>query len=64
VMPVDLLPDFIASLGFTDDAAVIYAAIKTVGGQIKDHHRTRARTWLRQHEADDTAPVTSDQQIT
>jgi uncharacterized membrane protein YkvA (DUF1232 family) len=46
VLPIDMLPDFIASLGFTDDAAVIFAAVKTVGSQIKDHHRTRARAWL------------------
>jgi uncharacterized membrane protein YkvA (DUF1232 family) len=46
VLPVDMLPDFIASFGFTDDAAVIFAAVKTVGSQIKDHHRTRARAWL------------------
>ncbi|MGD9742641.1 MAG: YkvA family protein [Dongiaceae bacterium] len=43
VMPVDMLPDFLAWFGFTDDAAVLYAAIKTVTGSIKPDHRERAR---------------------
>lgn len=46
VIPTDLLPDFIASLGFTDDAAVMYAAVKSVASNIKDAHRERARAWL------------------
>jgi uncharacterized membrane protein YkvA (DUF1232 family) len=58
VIPVDMLPDFIAWLGFTDDAAVIYAAIRTVNAHIKDSHRSRAREWLEQsgeRNADTTA---------
>jgi uncharacterized membrane protein YkvA (DUF1232 family) len=43
VLPMDLIPDFIAWFGFTDDAAVLYAAIKTVSGSIKPDHRARAR---------------------
>jgi uncharacterized membrane protein YkvA (DUF1232 family) len=54
VVPTDLLPDFIAWLGFTDDAAVLYAAVKTVSSNIKDGHRERARAWLRQN--DEIAP--------
>ena len=46
VMPIDMIPDFIASLGYTDDAAVFYAALRTVAPHIKDRHRERAREAL------------------
>ena len=46
VVPTDLIPDFIASIGFTDDAAVLLAAIQTVTPHIKDGHRTQARAAL------------------
>jgi uncharacterized membrane protein YkvA (DUF1232 family) len=46
VMPFDVVPDFVAGLGFTDDAAVIAMAITLVAGQIKDAHRQRARAAL------------------
>jgi uncharacterized membrane protein YkvA (DUF1232 family) len=46
VLPADLLPDFIAWLGFTDDAAVLFAAIRAVAPHIKDDHRDRARVAL------------------
>ncbi len=44
VLPIDLVPDVIAWLGFTDDAAVLYAAIRTVAPHIKNRHRAQART--------------------
>ncbi|MEZ5997228.1 MAG: YkvA family protein [Hyphomonas sp.] len=47
VTPIDLLPDFIAGLGFTDDATVLATAIGVVGMHIKDHHRAAARRLLR-----------------
>ena len=46
VMPADLVPDFIAALGFTDDATVLYAAFKTVEGAISDKHKASARMAL------------------
>jgi len=63
VVPVDMMPDFVAWLGFTDDAAVFYAALRIVNAHIKDHHRTRARFWLEKNEdvvretATDRAPA-------
>ena len=31
ILPMDLIPDFTPIFGFTDDAAALYAVIKTVG---------------------------------
>lgn len=42
VMPADLVPDFIAWLGFTDDATVLLAAIQAISPHIKDRHRDQA----------------------
>lgn len=44
IMPVDLVPDFLAVLGYTDDAAVFWAAWRTVAAHVDDGHRDRART--------------------
>lgn len=43
VLPVDALPDIMPILGFTDDAAVIAAALAAVAGSITPEHRERAR---------------------
>lgn len=47
VMPVDMLPDFIAGLGYTDDATVLATALGVVGTHIKERHRAAARRLLR-----------------
>ncbi len=41
-----MIPDFIAGLGFTDDAVVFYAALRMVAPHIKEPHRDRAREAL------------------
>ncbi|MDE1937553.1 MAG: DUF1232 domain-containing protein [Alphaproteobacteria bacterium] len=46
VIPTDVIPDFIAGFGFTDDAAVLATAIGLVSGHIKPSHRERARAAL------------------
>ena len=46
VTPADLIPDFIAAFGFTDDATVLTAAIATISGYIKPRHVARARLTL------------------
>ena len=43
VLPIDALPDIMPLLGFTDDAAVIAAAIAAVAGSITIEHRERAK---------------------
>ncbi len=47
VMPVDVIPDVLLLIGFTDDAAVIAAAIAAVRPWITDLHRQKARDALR-----------------
>ena len=46
VMPFDVIPDFIAGLGYTDDAAVFLATFTAASAHITEAHRARARAWL------------------
>lgn len=46
VVPSDMIPDFIAGLGFTDDATVLFATLRIVSGHINDRHRSAARRRL------------------
>lgn len=46
VMPIDAIPDILAGIGFTDDAAVIAAVIATLSGNIRKRHRDAARAAL------------------
>jgi uncharacterized membrane protein YkvA (DUF1232 family) len=44
ILPFDLIPDFIPVLGYTDDAAVLAAAIRLVAKHILPEHRAAARS--------------------
>ncbi|HEV2650302.1 MAG TPA: YkvA family protein [Rhizomicrobium sp.] len=46
VMPFDIIPDFLAGIGYTDDAAVLALAISMVSKNITEAHRVRARMAL------------------
>ena len=46
VLPVDNVPDLLPVLGFTDDAAILAAAIKLVSDHIRPEHRDAARRIL------------------
>lgn len=48
VLPVDFIPDWLPGLGYTDDAAVIAAAVALAGGAIRPRHREAARARLDQ----------------
>lgn len=50
VMPADMIPDFIVGLGFTDDVAVLTAALAAIRGNIKPAHREMAREALEDAE--------------
>ena len=43
VLPTDAVPDFIAGLGYTDDAAVFAALMSIVGKNLKPRHREAAK---------------------
>ena len=46
VVPADVIPDFIAGLGLTDDATVLMAAVTAVTPHIKKRHRRAAQRAL------------------
>ena len=46
VLPIDMIPDFVAGLGFTDDAAVLFAAMSTLSPYLNETHTARARAFL------------------
>ena len=46
VLPTDFIPDFLPGLGFTDDAAVIAAAVALARRSIKPEHREAARAQI------------------
>jgi len=59
ITPIDLIPDLIATLGFTDDAAVLMMAISMVSGHIKPKHTDKARKMLGKPPVDPTPPENS-----
>jgi uncharacterized membrane protein YkvA (DUF1232 family) len=42
-MPIDAIPDVIAGIGYTDDAAVFVAMLSIVGKNLKPRHRAAAK---------------------
>lgn len=46
ILPLDVLPDFMPLLGFTDDAAVLATALRLVASHIRPDHRAAARATL------------------
>lgn len=48
ILPTDTIPDMILGLGFTDDAAVLAAALTAIRAHITPAHRLAARQALAQ----------------
>lgn len=46
VLPFDAIPDFLVGIGFTDDMAVLLAAISMIRAHLKPEHYDRARETL------------------
>ncbi len=46
IMPIDMIPDFLALVGFGDDIAVLSLAISTVSAHITDAHKQAAKNAL------------------
>lgn len=55
VLPTDAIPDVLAGIGFTDDAAVLMTLITVVGGAIKPRHKDAAEGVLNKLQADEAA---------
>jgi uncharacterized membrane protein YkvA (DUF1232 family) len=53
VVPTDAIPDFIAGLGYTDDAAVFAAMLALVGRNVKPRHREAAKDAIVRMRAED-----------
>jgi uncharacterized membrane protein YkvA (DUF1232 family) len=49
VLPTDAIPDMILGLGFTDDIAVLTAALAAIRAHMKPAHRLAAREALSEH---------------
>lgn len=56
VVPTDLIPDFIAWFGFSDDATVLLTAINAVSGHIRESHRLKAQEALQTRDATEIGP--------
>lgn len=55
VLPFDTFPDFLALVGFTDDIAVLAAAIAAIQAHMTDAHYAAARDALSEPPADHRA---------
>jgi Uncharacterized conserved protein len=52
VLPTDAIPDFIAGLGYTDDAAVFAALMSVIGKNLKPRHKEAARRAIEDMRSD------------
>ena len=52
ILPTDAIPDVLAGVGFTDDAAVVGAVIALLGRTLKPHHKASAKQLLRKFGED------------
>ncbi len=57
VVPLDVMPDVMPLLGFTDDAAVLATAIRLVASHIRPEHRAAAHAALTRGVGDDGVDV-------
>jgi uncharacterized membrane protein YkvA (DUF1232 family) len=46
ILPADVIPDFLAGFGFSDDATVLLIAIQALAPNLRDQHVQRAREFL------------------
>jgi uncharacterized membrane protein YkvA (DUF1232 family) len=53
VLPTDAIPDVIAGLGFTDDAAVLMTLMTVLGSAIKPKHKAKAEVALEKIKGED-----------
>jgi uncharacterized membrane protein YkvA (DUF1232 family) len=51
ILPIDVIPDILLGLGYTDDAAIMIAAFTAARVHITEAHRAKARAWLLKAQA-------------
>jgi len=54
ILPVDMIPDFLIPIGYTDDLGVLIAALKQVSGNLNDNIRGKAKDELDDFFGEDT----------
>jgi uncharacterized membrane protein YkvA (DUF1232 family) len=47
VMPMDMIPDMLVGIGFTDDASVLMGVMTLIRAHVRDEHLAAARNALR-----------------
>jgi len=52
IMPIDVIPDVLLGLGFTDDMAVLYTAITMIRSHMTQAHRDKAKDTLEKLKAE------------
>ena len=60
ILPIDVVPDFILGLGFTDDLAVLMTAMTLMKNHITQDHRDRARDTVTRLKSGLTAPAATE----
>lgn len=55
IVPTDMIPDFLAGLGYADDASVLAMALALVSSHMKPEHRDAARRALHKIPASPSA---------
>ena len=55
IVPADMIPDFFAAVGFSDDLAVFTAAMTLVQAHVTDEHRDQAEKALQANTDDEAA---------
>lgn len=53
VMPLDVIPDFLMLVGYTDDVTALMVAMRLVSSHVTEAHRLKARTRLEAMRTDE-----------
>jgi uncharacterized membrane protein YkvA (DUF1232 family) len=57
ILPIDVIPDMLLGIGFTDDLAALVTAITMVRSHITQNHRDRAKAKIAELRASQNQPV-------
>lgn len=60
IVPLDVLPDFLLGLGFTDDATVLMTALSLIRAHMTPAHREKARDALERLKEDEGEGAPTD----